>query len=286
MIFYSGGLCRWGVLSLLLLTTSCWNHTKPTSKEHHKANIDYATLFSKLQGTWMSYEYILNLSKTGSPYQSAAYMEGIFSFTIDSNRLHNDTLHCRSWINGHEIHDLWIAFDSRDASGYYRIGINNSDNDQHNPGTDNISNIKIDSPFLIIYTNTYDSVRYAFYGHLPRFAAADYPIKHYTTDALFRGAYTTKDSDMIFKSSKIYFDPQKTGRIYGSSVYDSFDINVDVLAQTDSLDYMELFDSKRRTESRSFTYSIHNNVMSIYPNPDSVPCILRKMDPEDTLPHP
>ena len=286
MILHLKGLSRWGVISLLLFLTSCWHHTKPTPKEHHKANIDYPKLFRKLQGTWISYEYMLNLNKTGSPYQSAAFMEGIFSFTIDSNRLRNDTLHCRSWINGHEIHDLWIAFDSHDSSGSYSIGVNNSDNDQHNASVENITSIKIDSPFLIIYTNTYDSVRYAFYGHLPRFASADYPIKHYTTEALVRGAYYTKDSDMIFKSSRVYFDPLKTGRIYGSQVYDSFDINVDVLSQTDSLDYMELFDSKKRTESRSFTYSIQKNIMNIYTNPDSAPCVLRKIDLEDTLPRP
>ena len=228
---------------------------------------------------------MLNLNKTGSPYQSAAFMEGIFSFTIDSNRLHNDTLHCKSWINGREVRDLWIAFDSRDSAGLYSVGINSSDNDMHNAGAENITNIKIDSPFLIIYTNTYDSIRYAFYGHIPRYAPADYPIRHYTTESLFRGTYLTKDSDMIFKSRKIYFDPTRAGRIYGSEVYDSFDINIDVLSQTDSLDYMELFDSKKRIESRSFTYSIQKNVMNIYINPDSAPCVLRKIDPEDTFPH-
>lgn len=286
MILYSGGSVRWGVISLLLLLSSCWHHTKPTPKEHTKTNIDYTKLFSTLQGTWISYEYMLNLNKTGSPYQSAAYMEGIFSFTIDSNRLRNDTLHCRSWINGHEVGDLWIAFGSRDSSGFYSVGINNSDNDQHGTGADNITNIKIDSPFLIIYTNTYDSVRYAFYGHLPRFTSADYPLRHYTTETLFRGAYSIKDSDMIFKSGRIYFAPLKAGRIYGSEVYDSFDINIDVLSQTDSLDYMELFDSKKRNESRSFTYSKRNNILNIYLNPDSTPCVLRKIDLEDTLPRP
>lgn len=286
MMLYSGKSKRWGGILVLLLLASCWHHTKPTSKEHTKANIDYAALFGKLQGTWISYEYMLNLNKTGSPYHSAAYMEGIFSFTIDSNRLQNDTLHCRSWINGHEVHDLWIAFASHDSLGLYSIGINNSDNDLHNPATDNITSIKIDSPFLTIYTNTYDSVRYAFYGHLSRFAAADYPIRHYTTDALFSGAYFTRDSNRIFRSSSIYFDPKNTGRIYGSEEYDSFDINVDILTKTDSLDYMELFDSRKKNESRSFTYSIHKNVMRIYAAPNSPPCVLYKVEPADTLPHP
>jgi hypothetical protein len=284
MILYSGKSIRWGGISVLLLLASCWHHTKPASKQHNKANIDYAALFGRLQGTWISYEYMLNLNKTGSPYHSAAFMEGIFSFTIDSNHLQNDTLHCRSWINGHEVRDLWIAFTSRDSSGLYGIGINNSDNDLHNPATDNITSIKIDSPFLTIYTNSYDSVRYAFYGHLPRFAGADYPLRHYTTDALFSGAYSIMDSTRLFRSGRVYFDPKKTGRIYGSDVYDSFDINVDVLAQTDSMDYMELFDSKKKNESRSFIYSIQNNVIRIYAKPDSIPCVLYKVVPEDTFP--
>jgi hypothetical protein len=91
---------------------------------------------------------------------------------------------------------------------------------------------------------------------------------------------------MIFGSSRIYFDPQRIGRISGSPLYDSFDINVVLISQNDSVDYMELFDSRKQTESRSFTYRARKNAMQIYPNPDSMPCILYKTQPDDTLPRP
>jgi len=274
----------WAVF--LLLLASCGHRPKP-APVHHKANIDYARLFSNLQGTWISYEYMLNLSKTMSPSSSAAFMEGIFSFTIDSGRLVNDTLHCLSWINSHAERDLWIAFDSPDTFGLYSIGINQApgeNNDQRGLGTDNITRIKIDSPFLTIYTSTFDSVRYIFYDHLPKYTPADYALKHYTTAALFKGAYYIKDSNMVFGSSRIWFDPKNIGRINGSPAYDSFDINVDVLSQNDSLDYMELFDSRKQTESRSFIYSIHKNTMQIYPALDTtVSCVLYRIQASDSL---
>jgi hypothetical protein len=274
---------------LSFLLSSCLHHKEPP-RAHHKANINYPQLFAKLQGTWISYEYMLNLSKTNSPAQSAAFMEGIFSFTIDSNRLADDTLHCIGLVNGREERDLWIAFDSPDSLHQYTIGINktkNTDNEQQSQGVDNITRIKIDSPYLTIYTSTFDSVRYVFYDNLPRNTASDYAIRHYTTAALFRGEYYTADSNMIFGSSRIYFDPQKIGRIYGSPVYDSFDINVNLLSQNDSVeDYMELFDSHKQYESRSFIYSIKKNTMYIYPSIDSNPCVLHKVQSADTLPRP
>jgi hypothetical protein len=230
---------------------------------------------------------MLNLSKTNSPAQSAAFMEGIFSFTIDSNRLSDDTLHCIALVNGREERDLWIAFDSPDSLGQYTIGINkakNTDNEQQSQGVDNITRIKIDSPYLTIYTNTFDSVRYVYYDNLPRNTAADYAIRHYTTAALFRGEFYTSDSNIIFGSSRIYFDPKRIGRIYGSAVYDSFDINVNLLSQNDSVeDYMELFDSRKQYESRSFIYSIKKNTMLIYPSLDSMPCVFHKVQSTDTL---
>ncbi len=286
-ILQGGDLIRSGslVLVLSLLLTSCWHHSK-INKEHHKANVNYARLFSRLQGTWISYEYMLNLNKTASPSRSASYMEGIFSFTIDSDRLNQDTLHCTAWVNGHSERDVWIAFDSPDTMGMFSIGINKSENDQHNPNSDNITRIKIDSPYLIIYTSTYDSVRYVYYDNLPKSAPAEYAVRHYTTAALFRGEYQTRDSAMIFGASYVYFDPKHIGRLYGSPVFDSFDINVDVLTQNDSIDYMELFDSRKQTESRSFIYKIKKNVLRIYPNTDSMPCVLHKTEIEDTLPRP
>ena len=230
---------------------------------------------------------MLNLNKTKSPSQSAAFMEGVFSFSIDSVHLNDDTVHCLSWVNGREERDFWIAFDSPDSFGLYSIGINRSEkSDADNQNADNITRIKIDSPYLIIYTNIYDSVRYIHYANLPRNTAADYPIKHYTTAALFRGEYYTTDSGMVFGSSVIYFDPNNIGRIAGSPVYDSFDINVNVLSQNDSVDYMELFDSRKQNESRSFIYRQKKNILRIYPSRDSIPCTLHKTHPEDTLLYP
>jgi hypothetical protein len=276
------------ILLIPLAFSSCRHHTSMAST-HVKANIDYHKLFGKLEGTWVSYEYMLNLSKTTSPSQSAAFMEGVFSFSIDSDGLRNDTVHCRAWINGHVERDLWIAFDSPDSIGQYSIGINlarNSDNEPQGQAADNITRIKIDSPFLTIYTSTFDSVRYVFYEDLPRNSSADYAIRHYTTAALFRGEYYTNDSDMIFGASRIYFDPKEIGRIEGSPIYDSFDINVNLLTQSDSVNYMELFDSRKQYESRSYIYSIKKNILHIYPSMDSVPCTLHKVQPEDTLMRP
>ena len=269
----------------LLLVSSCRHPAPP--KPHHKANIDYTRLFKKLQGRWISYEYILNLSKTNSPAASSPFMEGIFSFALDSNRLLGDTVHCVAWINGHEDRDLWIAFDSPDSMGLFTLGINRPvERENEQRATENYTRIKIDSPFITIYTSTFDSVRYVYYDNLSRTTASVYPMKHYTTAALFRGEYFTKDSSMIFGASRIYFDPQKVGRIAGSPLYDSFDINVDLISQNDSVDYIELFDSRKQTESRSFIYSIRKNALRIYQNTDSTPCTLFKTDLTDTLPRP
>jgi hypothetical protein len=272
----------------LLLVSSC-RHPSAPPKAHHKANIDYTKLFSRLQGRWISYEYILNLSKSKSPAASSPFMEGIFSFAIDSNRLIGDTVHCVAWINGHEDRDFWIAFDSPDSMGLFTLGINRPverENEQRATGNENYTRIKIDSPFITIYTSTYDSVRYVYYDNLSRSTSSVYPMKHYTTAALFRGEYFTRDSNMIFGTSRIFFDPMRVGRIEGSPLYDSFDINVDLISQNDSVDYIELFDSRKQNESRSFIYSIRKNILRIYQNLDSTPCSLFKTDLTDTLPRP
>lgn len=277
------------VSALALLFLPACRHSASPPQKHHRANIDYTALFAKLQGRWISYEYILNLNKTRSPAASSSFMEGIFSFAIDSNRLLSDTLHCVAWVNGHEDRDVWIAFDSPDSLGQYSIGINSPverENEQRSSGNENYTRIRIAPPFLTIYTSTFDSVRYVYYDDLSRNSGSDYPIKHYTTSALFRGDYVTGDSNMIFGSSRIYFDPQRIGRIAGSPMYDSFDINVILISQNDSVDYMELFDSRKQNESRSYIYSIRKNTMSLYRNIDSTPCRLFKVDPSDTLPRP
>ena len=266
------------------MLSSCGPHQQQSGKAHQKANVEYSKLFSRIQGTWISYEYMLNLNKTHSPSLSAAFMEGIFSFTIDSNHLVNDTLHCFSWVNNHEERNLWIAFDSPDTLGSYSIGIGN---DQHVLNNDNITRIKIDSPYLTIYTSTFDSVRYVMFDRVARKSQADYPLRHYTTAALFRGEYFVKDSAQLFGSGYIYFDPQRVGRILGSAQYDSFDINVDMMKQNDSTDYMEFFDSRKQTESRSFIYKIRKNSLSLYTNnTDNYPFTLFKTEPMDTLPRP
>jgi hypothetical protein len=268
----------------LLFLSSCGQQHKQNAKTHAKANIDYSNLFSHIQGTWISYEYMLNLNKTHSPSLSSAFMEGIFSFTLDSNHLVNDTLYCFSWVNNHEERNLWIAFDSPDSLGSYSTGIGN---DQRVLNNDNITRIKIDSPYLTIYTSTFDSVRYVMFDRVARKSQADYPLRHYTTAALFRGEYFVKDSAQVFGSGYIYFDPQKVGRILGSAQYDSFDINVDMMKQNDSTDYMEFFDSRKQTESRSFIYKIRRNSLSLYSNVSgNYPFTLFKTEPADTLPRP
>ena len=259
------------VFSLVL--TSCLHKTKST-KVHHKPNIDYHTLFGKIQGTWISYEYILNLKKTNSPAESAPFMDGIFSFTIDSTRLRDDTIHCLAWINGRQERDVWIAFDAEDSASLHNIGVKRS-NDQ--PGlslNENYTKIKIDSQFLTIYTNLFDSVRYVYFGELPRNMTGDYAIKYYTTAALFNGEYYTSDSNMIFGASKIGFDPYMIGRIYGSPTYDSFDININAITQNDSIDYIEFFDSKKQNESRAFKYKIKGDLLLLYSNIGQKPCVL------------
>ena|GEM_PF-4912560 len=273
------------MLMTLLCTFSCHHPSKP-SKEHRKATLDYAALFSRIQGRWISYEYMLNIHQTQSPAQSAPFMEGIFSFTIDSNRLSHDTLHCVAWVNGHIERDLWIAFDSPDSIGQYSIGLNHEagvEVDQR-PGTDNITRIRIDSSFLTIYTSTFDSVRYAYFDNLSRVTGVDYPIRHYTTAALFRGDYFNKDSNQVFGTGHISFDTLRVGRLLGSPIYDSFDINVVLISQNDSVDYMELFDSHKKNESRSFLYSFQKNELLLSPNPESTPYVLRKIIRTDTIP--
>ena len=268
-----------------MLISSCWHRAQP-HKQHHKATVDYTKLFGKIQGTWISYEYMLNLNKTTSPSESAPLMDGIFSFAIDSIRLSDDTLHCVAWVSGHAERDLWIAFDSPDSIGLFSIGLNKSKGDENeatNQGMDNITKVKIDSPYITIYTSTFDSVRYVYYDNLPKNTPADYALRRYTTSALFRGKYYTADSNMVFGSSTIYFDPKNIGRISGSQIYDSFDINVNMINQQDSINYMELFDSRKQNESKSFIYSIKKNILRIYPALDSPQCVLHKMQSEDTL---
>lgn len=275
-------------ITFCFVLPACRNPQK-TGKHPHKANINYAKLFSRLQGTWISYEYILNLKKTTSPSESAAFTEGIFSFAIDSNRLEGDTLHCTALLNGRAERNLWIAFDSPDSLGQYNIGITkqHEENDGQSQNAENITHVKIDSPFITIYTSTFDSVRYIYYANLPLNTPADYALKNYTTSTLFRGEYFVQDPDRIFGSSHIYFSPQNIGKIEGSAVYDSFDINIGLLAQNDSIqNYLELFDSRKQNESVSYRYSIKKNILYIYPGLDSLPFILRKIDWADTLPRP
>jgi hypothetical protein len=64
------------------------------------------------------------------------------------------------------------------------------------------------------------------------------------------------------------------GRITGSPAYDSFDINIDVLSQRDTMDYIELYDTRGVSESHSYTYAIKGDRINIYPLQSPDPCRL------------
>lgn len=239
----------------------------------HQINVNYHELFRKLQGTWLSYEYMLNLNKTRSPYHSASFMEGIVCFMVDSGRMAHDTLHCVSWMNGHEDKGLWFALNAVDSSGRFSAGIiapPQYDSYQQAPQpNDNICLLKIDSAFLTIYTTTFDSVRYINYGQIPKGAKVNFPVQQYSTKALFNGQYKPIRPDGLFGAGIITFDSAHAGRLSGSEVYDSFDINTDVLNEKDSFDYIEFFDTRQRNESRSFIYSFFKNDLILGRNGDT-----------------
>jgi hypothetical protein len=270
------------LIGAICALSSCRHHTQ-TEAVRHKANVDYKNLFAKLRGTWISYEYILHLSKYKSPSRISAYSDGVFSFMIDPDKLNNDTLVFTAWLNGHEEKGMWIDFTSPDTLGRYSIGIRKKidrDMESRSQLTDNIVRIKIDSPFLIIYTAAFDSVRYVYYDSVYGKRASDYPLRYYTTRTLFGGSYVVRDSGMLFETSSLFFDPEHTGRVVGSPLYDSFDINISSPSPSDTMDYMEFFDSRKVNESRSFNYKFKKNVLMIYPHPDSLPCRLYKRENE------
>jgi hypothetical protein len=257
----------------MLLLASCHHNTPPAARRE----IDPALspILRALQGSWISYDYTQSINATRSPLRSAATIDGVFSFIIDSARESHDTLYLSALVKGREDNSIWILLARRDSTGCYRAGMAKSRDSDAAPG-DNIIKARIDSAFVTIYTAANDSTRYIRYDDVYRGRAADYMLLHYSTRILFSGTYTTRDSGILFRSSQITFDPDHMGRITGSPVYDSFDINIDVLAQNDTLDYMEFFDTRGVSESHSYSYKIGANSIQISPLTEGAPCRLIK----------
>lgn len=260
---------------------SC-HHSAPPPKGR-EINPLLSPALRRLQGSWICYDYTQSLNTTHSPLRSAALIDGVFSFIADSARERHDTLYMTALVKGVEDHSLWIALGKTDSTGYYSAGLaRGKDGDQ--ASGDNIIKARIDSAFVTLYTVASDSIRFIRYDEVYRGRTADYMLMHYSTQTLFTGTYTTPDSGIIFRSARITFDPDHTGRITGSPAYDSFDINVDVLAQNDSLDYMELFDTRGVSESHSYSYKITDKTIRISPLTEGPPCRLtRAIAPIDSM---
>lgn len=258
-----------------MLLASCGHHSAPPA-EAREVDPAFSQTLARLQGSWISNDYIKSLRVTHSPFRSAEYIDAVFSFIIDSNKMHHDTLYFNALVRGQE-ENLWIVFGKRDSTGCYKIGQKKSvdyEADARSSPGDNVSRIRLDSPFVTIYTVASDSMRFICYDRVYKGRATDFMLRYYTTQALFDGPYVTADSDKIFGTSHIVFDHGHLGKIIGSPVYDSFDINVDLLGQSDSADYMEFFDTKGAAESHSYTYKIKGNTIKIYPLGNGQPCLL------------
>ncbi len=262
-----------------LLLPSCRQHTQVSSAQKH-VNTALSPLLKKLQGSWICYDYLRSLKATHSPIRSSAYIDAVLSFVADSNTISNDTLYLNALIKGHEDNSLWIALAKPDSTGCYPAGQARTTDNESSP-LDLIVKARIDSSFVTLYTAGSDSLKYVYSDPVYKGRPGDHLLRYHTTNVLFHGEYTTRDSAMIFGSSHIVFDPDHLGRLTGSPVYDSFDINVDVLAQKDTLDYIEFYDTKKRAESHSYTYRIQDNKINIYSLNDGAACRLQKEENSD-----
>ena len=255
---------------LCMLVLSC-RHQPQGPQPPRQVYPAISSALGMLQGSWISHDYKVSLTKTHSPYRSSSYIDGVFSFMIDSNDASHDTIYFTGLIKGESNNSLWIALGHRDSTGSYTAGqkvyMNND------PTTsDNIIRARIDSGRVVLYTAESDSMRYDLYDHVSKARPADYMLKRYTTAALFDGGYTTRDTTTIFMTSYIAFDTEHMGRMTGSPSYDSFDINIDILAQHDTMNYMELYDTRGGTESHSYTYQFIKNKLIICPLSIDAPC--------------
>ncbi len=254
------------VISTLCVLASCGYHAPPPRKPSG-ASAAIVPILDRIRGSWISYDYEYSLSKTHSLIRSSAFLDGIFSFVINPANASSDTISITALVKG-QPEELWIALGRRDSMGRYNAG-------QHNDAAlvDKLIKARIDSPYISLFT-TSDSTRYMLYDEVYSGRAADYILKHYTTTTLFMGDYHTVDSTLIFHSSHISFDRARMGRITGSPAYDSFDINIDVLSQRDTMDYIELYDTRGVSESHSYTYAIKGDRINIYPLQSPDPCRL------------
>ena len=270
------------ILSCICMLLSSCGHHAPPGKVQRKIDPAISSVLRQLQGSWICYDYTQHLARTQSPYHSSAYIDGIFSFVIDSNNTSGDTLHFTALVRGQEDNSLWIALGKRDPNGRYPAWQKKSTDPNASPN-DNIVKARIDSGYLMLYTGAADSIRYTYYDSQYRGRTADYILRQYTTTTLFEGAYTTRDSPVVFGSSHIAFDPVHIGRLTGSPLYDSFEINMDILVQQDTADYIELYDTRGATESHSYIYRISGNTLKVYRLNDGASCSLIKY--QDTTAH-
>ena len=265
------------ILCIAIVLCSC-RPTPPSAKPSHEVYPAISALLRDLQGSWVSRDYKASLRKTLSPLRSASYIDQVFSFVIDSGDMRHDTIYLTALIRGQANNSLWIALGKTDTLGRYAAGQKVFAENDKTPGDDIVAAC-IRQGSVVLYTVESDSMRYELYDREYKARPADYMLQRYTTQVLFHGEYTTRDSGTVFLSSHISFDPDHPGRLLGSAVYDSFDINTDVLAQRDSFDYFELFDTRGASESHSYTYQIKGDKLTICPlTPDAPCCRLLRSD--------
>jgi len=263
-------------LTLLLLATvllSCKNNTKPTTKDNTPVTIlnSSQALIQRfkpiIQGIWVKDDYINDITKTRSPYNSRSKLNGVASVTIEMDSIKNDSLDAGVSLNNHEGSDFTIYFKTV-GNKHNSLKINRKDYEVKSNFFELGYCIKNNDTSLLIYhynkdNKLLDSTRYLKVIQSESNNDMGYGIQYITNRILITGKYTFTDSTGHVE--KIGFTNE--GDVAGFLNFKTFYINTDFIAGPEN--NLDVIDFDINNNQKEYAFKFNADTLSLYETKDN-----------------
>lgn len=255
------------VFIAVVVFTSCKNHKKqsPTGDVANNKPLNATEALIKkfnpiINGVWVKTDYILDITKNKSPYQSGADFNNQATIVIDTSYLAKDTLSVGASLNNHEGSNFTILFapgqqpnslktrllDYDTETNYYELGYEIAHNDTN----------------IVLYhynkkNKLIDEVKYTrVLNSQPKNGGADYGISYITNKLLITGKYTLADSSGSPMNIQFYND----SKVLGLGDFTTYEVITDFTECNTDLIYFDDYEKNRH----GFSFKLKSDTLNIY----------------------
>lgn len=270
------------VLLILSACFSCKSKSNQNTKDSTVTNTQTEALIKKfkpiLQGVWVKADYIADIIKTRSPYNSKSKILGIASIEVEMKDLTRDSILAGVSLNNHEDAQFTIYFKPGERSNSLKI--NWPDYEVKGNFYELGYDIKNSDTSLVLYHYTknqhlLDSTIYSKVLNSQSSDDAGYGIQYITNKKLISGSYVASGIDG--PSFKANFDNEGnvSGLLDFKTYYMSTDFEVGIENNMDQI-YFDI-DTKKQ---KSYLYKFNADTLNLYEtteNSDSTKLVLGRL---------